>query len=213
MCGIVGAISKTPVNQLLYDALLLVQHRGQDAAGIVTSDGQRLHMHKGPGLVRDVFRTRDMRSLPGTSHRALPLPDRGLGVLQRGGAALLRQLPVRDRPRPQRQPHQRRAAQAGDVPAPICGTSTPNSDSEVLLNVLAHELGAGGEGAAARPGDYLFRCVERAPPMPRRLRGGRDDRRGGCPRLPPIRLASARSSSGATTPTPARNGSSPPRAS
>jgi len=46
MCGIVGAISKTPVNQLLYDALLLVQHRGQDAAGIVTSDGPRLHMHR-----------------------------------------------------------------------------------------------------------------------------------------------------------------------
>ena len=57
MCGIVGVVGHTPVNQLLYDALLLLQHRGQDAAGIVTSDGAMFHMHKGPGYVRDVFRT------------------------------------------------------------------------------------------------------------------------------------------------------------
>ena len=65
MCGILGVVSKTPVNQTLYDGLLLLQHRGQDAAGIVTSVFNTFHMHKGPGLVRDVFRTRDMRSLPG----------------------------------------------------------------------------------------------------------------------------------------------------
>jgi amidophosphoribosyltransferase len=66
MCGIVGAISKTPVNQLLYDALLLLQHRGQDAAGIVTMQGTKCFMHKARGMVRDVFRTRNMRALPGT---------------------------------------------------------------------------------------------------------------------------------------------------
>ena len=55
----------TMVNQLIYDALLLLQHRGQDAAGIVTS-GSCLLMHKANGLVRDVFRTRNMRALPGT---------------------------------------------------------------------------------------------------------------------------------------------------
>lgn len=65
MCGIVGVISQQPVNQLLYDALLLLQHRGQDAAGIVTGAGNKLYMHKARGMVRDVFRTRNMRSLPG----------------------------------------------------------------------------------------------------------------------------------------------------
>ncbi len=65
MCGIVGVISKAPVNQLIYDALLLLQHRGQDAAGIVTMQDSRCFMHKARGMVRDVFRTRNMRGLPG----------------------------------------------------------------------------------------------------------------------------------------------------
>ena len=67
MCGIVGAVSRAPVNQLLYDGLMLLQHRGQDAAGIVTSEGNVFHMHKGPGYVRDVFRTRNMRDLTGSA--------------------------------------------------------------------------------------------------------------------------------------------------
>jgi amidophosphoribosyltransferase len=66
MCGIVGVMSKAPANQLIYDALLLLQHRGQDAAGIVTMLGTKCFMHKARGMVRDVFRTRNMRSLPGT---------------------------------------------------------------------------------------------------------------------------------------------------
>ncbi|MDE1950536.1 MAG: amidophosphoribosyltransferase [Burkholderiales bacterium] len=65
MCGIVGVIAKTPVNQLIYDALLLLQHRGQDAAGIVTMLDTKCFMHKARGMVRDVFRTRNMRGLPG----------------------------------------------------------------------------------------------------------------------------------------------------
>jgi amidophosphoribosyltransferase len=65
MCGILGVVARSPVNQLLYDGLLLLQHRGQDAAGIVTSERNSFHMHKAPGMVRDVFRTRNMRSLPG----------------------------------------------------------------------------------------------------------------------------------------------------
>jgi len=65
MCGIVGVISASPVNQLIYDALLLLQHRGQDAAGIVTAMGTKFFMHKARGMVRDVFRTRNMRALPG----------------------------------------------------------------------------------------------------------------------------------------------------
>ena len=65
MCGILGIVARSPVNQLLYDGLLLLQHRGQDAAGIVTAERNSFHMHKAPGMVRDVFRTRNMRSLPG----------------------------------------------------------------------------------------------------------------------------------------------------
>src|SRR6476661_7162119 len=65
MCGIVGVIAKGPVNQLIYDALLLLQHRGQDAAGIVTMQGTKCFMQKSRGMVRDVFRTRNMRALPG----------------------------------------------------------------------------------------------------------------------------------------------------
>ena len=65
MCGIVGVVSQAPVNQLIYDALLLLQHRGQDAAGIVTQQERKFFMHKAKGMVRDVFRTRNMRSLPG----------------------------------------------------------------------------------------------------------------------------------------------------
>ncbi|HYS14127.1 MAG TPA: amidophosphoribosyltransferase, partial [Burkholderiaceae bacterium] len=67
MCGIVGVVATTPVNQLLYDALQLLQHRGQDAAGIATANEKTFHMFKGNGLARDVFRTRNMRSLPGIS--------------------------------------------------------------------------------------------------------------------------------------------------
>ncbi|MFN8898006.1 MAG: amidophosphoribosyltransferase, partial [Pseudomonadota bacterium] len=60
MCGIVGVISKAPVNQLIYDALLLLQHRGQDAAGIMTAHEGGLFLRKDNGLVRDVFQQRHM---------------------------------------------------------------------------------------------------------------------------------------------------------
>ena len=65
MCGIVGIVSTEPVNQQIYDALLLLQHRGQDSTGIATADGSHLHMHKTKGQVREGFRTRDMRALMG----------------------------------------------------------------------------------------------------------------------------------------------------
>lgn len=65
MCGIVGIVANNNVNQELYDALTVLQHRGQDAAGIVTYDDGQLNQRKGVGLVRDVFRTRHMRYLMG----------------------------------------------------------------------------------------------------------------------------------------------------
>src|SRR5690625_5637667 len=67
MCAIVGVVANQPVNQIIYDSLLLLQHRGQDAAGIATADGSYFNMHKAHGLIRDVFRTRNMRALPGNS--------------------------------------------------------------------------------------------------------------------------------------------------
>lgn len=66
MCGIVGIVSSSPVNQQVYDALALLQHRGQDSTGIATSDERTLHIHKTKGQVREGYRTRDMRSLLGT---------------------------------------------------------------------------------------------------------------------------------------------------
>ncbi len=67
MCGIVGIVSQSPVNQELYDALTVLQHRGQDAAGIVTTDKGKLFLRKDNGLVRDVFRTDHMMRLAGNA--------------------------------------------------------------------------------------------------------------------------------------------------
>jgi amidophosphoribosyltransferase len=66
MCGIVGIVSAHPVNQQVYDSLLLLQHRGQDSTGIATAEGDTFHMFKAKGQVREAYRTRDMRSLSGT---------------------------------------------------------------------------------------------------------------------------------------------------
>ena len=65
MCGIVGIVGKTPVAQSLYDGLTVIQHRGQDAAGIMTIDQNMFNLRKANGLVRDVFHTRHMKRLTG----------------------------------------------------------------------------------------------------------------------------------------------------
>lgn len=65
MCGIVGHFSAGPVNQQVYDSLLLLQHRGQDSTGIATAEGRTLHMAKKVGQVKEAYRTRDMRELLG----------------------------------------------------------------------------------------------------------------------------------------------------
>jgi amidophosphoribosyltransferase len=66
MCGIIGIVGTENVNQSLYDGLTVLQHRGQDAAGIVTCDQRRLYLRKANGLVRDVFRTHHMLGLQGS---------------------------------------------------------------------------------------------------------------------------------------------------
>jgi amidophosphoribosyltransferase len=158
MCGIVGIMGHTQVNQVLYDALQLLQHRGQDAAGIVTADGNTFHMHKGLGLVRDVFRTRDMRSLTGFS---------GIGHCRYPTAGSARS-PAEAQPFYVNSPFGIVLAHNGNLTnsrqlrhelfvEDLRHVNT-NSDSEVLLNVLAHELQA--EAAGHRlDASAIFRAV------------------------------------------------------
>lgn len=146
MCGIVGVVGQGPVNQLIYDSLLLLQHRGQDAAGIATSHNQLFNMHKAHGLVRDVFRTRDMRALPGNSglgqvryptagssasvDEAQPFyvnAPFGITFVHNGNLTNWREL------REALFKHDRRHINT-------------NSDSEVLLNVFAHQLQEASNG-------------------------------------------------------------------
>ena len=150
MCGIVGIVAQDELGdaagvgggrlcQDIYDALTVLQHRGQDAAGMVTSDGTTLHLRKGNGLVRDVFRQEHMQRLVGQHrHRPCALPDRGIVELCRGPADV-RQLALRHYLGAQRQPDQRRSVESRSVREDLRHINT-NSDSEVLLNVLAHEL-------------------------------------------------------------------------
>jgi len=67
MCGIVGIVGSTPVNQSIYDALTVLQHRGQDAAGIVTTYNGNFKQRKANGLVKDVFETKHMQRLKGNT--------------------------------------------------------------------------------------------------------------------------------------------------
>ena len=155
MCGIVGVVSKAPVNQLIYDGLLLLQHRGQDAAGIVTQLGRKFYMHKAKGMVRDVFRTRNMRALPGNV---------GLGQVRypTAGNALSED---------EAQPfyvnapfglvlsHNGNLTNAAELRAELFNTDhrhiNTDSDSEVLLNVLAHELEKTTRGLPLTPADVF----------------------------------------------------------
>ena len=167
MCGIIGIAAKTPVNQLLYAGLLLLQHRGQDAAGIVTAEGAKFHMHKGPGYVRDVFRTRDMRALSGRvgiAHCRYPTAGSAFAsgeaqpfyVNSPFGIVLA---------------HNGNLTNAGQLKLEMFRTDlrhiNTNSDSEVLLNVLAHELERAATGPKVDP-ETVFAAVAN---VHRRCRG------------------------------------------
>jgi amidophosphoribosyltransferase len=167
MCGIVGVVSNAPVNQLIYDALLLLQHRGQDAAGIVTQQERKFFMHKAKGLVRDVFRTRNMRALPGNC---------GLGQVRypTAGNAYSEE---------EAQPfyvnapfgivlvHNGNLTNAQALKNELFSTDhrhiNTESDSEVLLNVLAHEIERTTRGLPLQPGD-IFAAVRN---VHKRIRG------------------------------------------
>ena len=142
MCGILGVVATTPVNQLLYDGLQVLQHRGQDAAGIATEDGGRFHMHKASGLVRDAFRTRNMRDLPGNWGIAhVRYPTAGSA-----SAAAEAQPFYVNSPFGLMLAHNGNLTNSEELKREMFLSDlrhiNTNSDSEVLLNVLAHELQA-----------------------------------------------------------------------
>ena len=159
MCGIIGILGPGAVNQALYDGLTIVQHRGQDAAGIITSDGDRVYLRKDNGLVRDVFHTRHMLQLKGTmgvGHARYPTAGCdsraeaqpfyvnspfGIALGHNGtltNAAALREELFRQDLR----------------------QLNTSSDSEILLNVFAHELRAAiGEARTRAAPEDLFNAV------------------------------------------------------
>jgi len=166
MCGIVGIVGHSPVNQALYDALTVLQHRGQDAAGIVTIDGGKVNLRKDSGLVRDVFHQRHMMRLTGNagighvryptagcsgSNEAQPFyvnSPYGICLAHNGNLTnrdeLARLLFEEDRRH-----------------------LNTTSDSEVLLNVFAHELGSIIDGTLTP--EHIFKAVRA---VHRRVSGG-----------------------------------------
>ncbi len=139
MCGIVGIVGHSPVNQSLYDALLVLQHRGQDAAGIVTCQGDRLYLRKDKGLARDVFQTRHMIQLPG---------NMGVGHVRyptAGAAGSAEAQPFYvNSPYGIVLAHNGNLTNAEDLKRDLFVDDlrhlNTESDSEVLLNIFAHEL-------------------------------------------------------------------------
>lgn len=139
MCGVVGILGPGAANHALYDALQIVQHRGQDAAGIMTSDGGRVYLRKDNGLARDVFHTRHMRQLKGNmgvAHARYPTAGCdsraeaqpfyvnspfGIALCHNGNLTNAAQL-------------------RGELFRQDLRQLNTSSDSEILLNIFAHEL-------------------------------------------------------------------------
>ena len=160
MCGIVGMVSSRPVNQSIYDALLLLQHRGQDSTGLATADGSSFHMVKAKGQVREAYRTRDMRTLignvglghvryatkgnAGNEEEAQPFyvnAPYGIVLVHNGNLTNTREL----------------TDELFRVDRRHLNTT---SDTELLVNVLANELQAAATGTSLDP-EQVFAAVSR----------------------------------------------------
>ncbi|QEL10806.1 amidophosphoribosyltransferase [Kushneria phosphatilytica] len=165
MCGIVGLMANTMVNQAVYDALTVMQHRGQDAAGMMTWDEGRFLLRKSNGLVRDVFHTRHMKRLRGnvgighvrypTAGSSSEAESQPFYVNSPYGMALV---------------HNGNLTNSDQLVQELFKTDlrhiNTSSDSEVLLNVFAHELGKQGHQLDA---EDIFDAIRR---VHRRCRGG-----------------------------------------
>ncbi len=158
MCGIVGIVGKSNVNYDLYDALTVLQHRGQDAAGMVTCVGDKLHLRKHNGLVRDVFRQQHMDTLQGSmgiahvryptagsssSAEAQPMyVNSPFGICLAHNGNLINDDQLNE-----------------DLFRSDRRHINTSSDSEVLLNVFAHEL-QNVSGMRPEPAD-IFSAIEK----------------------------------------------------
>jgi amidophosphoribosyltransferase len=160
MCGIVGIVSAQPVNQQVYDSLLLLQHRGQDSTGIATAAGDTFHIFKAKGQVREAYRTRDMRTLTGTM---------GLGHVRyatRGNAANEQEA----QPFYVNAPygiilvHNGNLTNTRELTQELFHVDrrhlNTTSDTELLVNVLANELQDQVTGAELDP-DQVFKAISR----------------------------------------------------
>lgn len=166
MCGIAGIVAKSNVNQDLYDALTVLQHRGQDAAGIVTCQDGRLNQRKGNGLVRDVFHTRHMQRLQGhmgiahvrypTAGSSSPALAQPFYVNSPYGISLA---------------HNGNLTNSSELSQELFQSDlrhlNTESDSEVLLNIFAHELQRLGKLVPSA--DDIFEAVSG---VHKRCRGG-----------------------------------------
>ena len=166
MCGIVGIVGKYPVNQALYDGLTVLQHRGQDAAGIVTVDNNTLRLRKANGLVKDVFETRHMQRLAGNI---------GLGHVRyptAGSSSTAGAQPFYvNSPFGIALAHNGNLTNSHQLKEEIFRVArrhvNTTSDSEVLLNVLANELH--NSGVMELQPEHIFRAVAN---VHRKVRGG-----------------------------------------
>ncbi len=150
MCGVIGIIGNGPVNRYLYDGLTLLQHRGQDAAGIATCHHGKLFMRKSLGLVKDVFRQKHMERLQG---------NMGIGHVRyptAGSSSSAEAQPFYvNSPYGIMMAHNGNLTNFKDLQKELFETDlrhiNTQSDSEVLLNVFAHELQLGIEGTKLKP--------------------------------------------------------------
>src|SRR5512143_3350691 len=139
MCGIIGIVGQSPVNQSLFDGMTVLQHRGQDAAGMATCHDKRLFLRKDNGLVRDVFRTRHMQRLQG---------NMGIGHVRYPTAGNFN--PAEAQPFYVNSPfgitlaHNGNLTNTAELKDELFRSDlrhiNTDSDSEILLNVFAHEL-------------------------------------------------------------------------
>jgi amidophosphoribosyltransferase len=166
VCGIVGIVSSRPVNQAIYDALIVLQHRGQDAAGIMTDDNGTLCMHKDNGLVQDVFQRKHMLRLSGSmgiGHVRYPTAGvssaaeaqpfyvnspYGICLAHNGNLTNTRELQALVKEQDKRH-------------------LNTSSDTEALLNVFAHELQV--QNPAVLTADAIFEAISK---VHQRCRGG-----------------------------------------